>query len=406
MTEPSAARDELLQQPGLLVSAAVGVGLSIAAIPPFVVSVFAGPMTAEFGWSLQAYQTGALFLALGVMFASPLSGWLSDRYQARRIALIGLPLFAAGIAAFSLVGASVYGYYAAMLGIALLSAGTLPIVWTKVVNSVFDRRRGLALGLVLSGSGIAGIFLPGFAQTLIDGVGWRGAWLGLACLPIAIGLPVCYFLLKPKARLPGPEETLSLEQGLTLGGALRGRRFWTLALSFFLVTFCLAGWNANLQPILLEQDFTPTQAAGVMGVLGATMAIGRIGAGFLIDKFWAPAIAAIAFALPAAGVQLVLADHVTTLTAAIAIAAFGLAHGAEFDFLAYMVARYFGVAHYGKIYGLLIFPITLATAAGAIALGRSRDVAGSFEPVLGWFLPLLGAAALLQLSLGRYPAKE
>lgn len=403
MTTPVPGRDELLAQPGLVFAAAVGIGLSIAAIPPFVVSIFAGPMTAEFGWSLQAYQTGGLFIALGIMVASPLSGWLSDRHPPRSIALLGIPLFAVGVAGFSLVGASVYSYYAAMLGIALLSAGTLPIVWTKIVNTAFAKRRGLALGLVLSGSGLAGIFLPGFAQALIDEFGWRGAWLGLATLPILIALPVCFFLLKPRTAADTAAEAAMIKPGVTLGAALKGRRFWTLALSFFLVTFCLAGWNANLQPILLEKRFSPAEAAGVMGVLGATMAIGRIGAGFLIDKFWAPAVAALAFALPAAGVQLVLTDSVTTLTAAIAIATFGLAHGAEFDFLAYLVARYFGVEHYGKIYGLLIFPITLATAAGAIALGRSRDISGSFEPVLSWFLPLLIIAGLLQLTLGRYP---
>lgn len=402
MTETRPAQDELLRQPGIIVAAAIGVGLSIAAIPPFVVSIFAKPMTTEFGWSLQDYQTGSLFIVLGIMVASPISGWLSDRYQPRLIALAGIPLFGLGIAGFSLVGASILSYYTAMLAITLLATGVLPIVWTKIVNTSFANRRGLALGLVLSGSGLAGIFLPGLTQWLIDSVGWRNAWLGLATLPILIALPVCYVWLKPTAVEVANAVGSKPEPGLTVTQALRGRRFWTLALSFLLVTFCLAGWNANLQPILMERSFTAAEAAGVMGVLGAAMAVGRIGAGFLIDKFWAPGVAAIAFVLPAAGVQLVLADSVTALTAGIAIAAFGLAHGAEFDFLAYLVARYFGLAHYGKIYGLLIFPITLATAAGAIALGRSRDVAGSFDPVLVWFLPLLLVAALLQLSLGSY----
>jgi MFS family permease len=397
---------EIRKNWSLLLAAAVGVGLSVAAIPPFVISVFAGPMTGEFGWSLQSYQTGGLFIALGILIASPLSGSLVDRFDPRRMALTGLVAFPLGISCLAMVNGNVWTFYLAMLVVTLAAVGVLPVVWTRIINGVFRRQRGLALGLMLSGSGLTGIFLPGLAQALIDAFGWRGAWLGLAALPVLVGLPICYWLLRPAAEpvaasdMPAQFDPLA---GVALGSAVRGWRFWAMFSSFALVSACLAGWNANLVPILTDRAFTAQQAAALVGILGASQASGRIFAGFLADRYWAPGVAACAFLMPALGVQLVLADEVTALTAGIAIAAFGLAHGAEFDFLAYLIARYFGLRHYGKIYGLLVVPVSVATAFGAIAIGRTRDQTGSFDAALAWIPVLLVAAAGLQLSLGRYP---
>lgn len=408
MNEDQPASTELRSHWTVLFAAAVGVGLSIAAIPPVVISVFARPMTGELGWSLQAYQTGGLFVALGVLVASPLSGILVDRFEPRRIALIGIVVFSAGLCSLAFVSERVATYYAAMLCLTLAAVGVLPVVWTRIVNGVFQRQRGLALGLMLSGSGLTGIVLPRYAQALIDLLGWRVAWLGMAALPLLVALPICFWLLRPAgsgtAVGGGAGSGRSSAPGITLGRAVRGWRFWALFWSFTVVSVCLAGWNANLVPILTDRSFSAPQAAALVGILGASQACGRIVVGLLVDRLWAPGVAAFAFLLPAAGVQFVLADNVTSVTAGIAIATFGLAHGAEFDFLAYQIARYFGLRHYGRIYGLLVVPISMATALGAIALGRVRDQTGSFDAALTWLPLLLFAAAALQLSLGRYPS--
>lgn len=408
MRKDKPASAELRSHWGVLLAAAVGVGLSITAIPTAVVSVFAQPMTTELGWSLQAYQTGGLFIALGILVASPLSGILVDRFEPRRIALTGIVVFSAGVCSLALVTGQVATYYAAMLCLTLAAVGVLPVVWTRIINGVFQRQRGLALGLVLSGSGLTGIVLPRCTQALIDLLGWRGAWLGLAALPLLVALPVCFWLLRPadsgsSVNVSATGPGVVYPAGVTLGRALRGWRFWALFWSFTVVSFCLGSWNANLVPILTDRSFSAAQATALVGILGASQACGRIVVGLLVDRLWAPGVAAVAFLLPAAGVQFVLAGDATSLTAGIAIATFGLAHGAEFDFLAYQIARYFGLRHYGRIYGLLVVPISMATALGAIALGRVRDQSGSFDAALSWLPLLLLVAAGLQLSLGRYP---
>ena len=158
--------------------------LGISALPAFVLGVFAGPMTGEFGWTLGSFQAGTLIYTFGVLLCSPLIGILCDRHGARAVACIGMPLSALGIAGFAFVQPSVWSWYAAMLVAAVLSSGTMPAVWTRMVNALFVERRGLALGLVLSGSGLFALFGAPFAQSLIENLGWRAAWVGLALLPL------------------------------------------------------------------------------------------------------------------------------------------------------------------------------------------------------------------------------
>ena len=126
----------------VLVAAAAGVMLGISALPAFVLGVFAGPMTREFGWSLGAYQAGTLVFTVGVLACSPWVGGLCDRHGARAVACIGMPLSALGIAGFALVQPGVWSWYVAMLLAAVLSAGTVPAVWTRMVNALFVERLG------------------------------------------------------------------------------------------------------------------------------------------------------------------------------------------------------------------------------------------------------------------------
>jgi MFS family permease len=417
----SAGPSELRRHATILIAAAAGVGFSFAAIPPFVLSVFAGPMTREFGWSLQQYQTANLFVPLGILVAAPLGGALLDRYGVRRVALVGIVAYAISIAALSLVNAAPWTFYAAMFGAALLACGTLPTTWTRLVNACFDRQRGVALGIVLSGSGVVAIFAPALAQALIDSVGWRNAWLALALLPLVVAWPLAWRWVREApasagtagadAAAAGAESPAAAPlagatlAGATLAEALRSRRFWLLAGSFAAVSLVMGGWNANLVPILEGQGLATTEAATLAGVLGLSIAIGRIAAGLLIDRFWAPGVAAIAFALPALGLLALLAGLSQTWMLALAVATFGLAQGAEFDFLAYLVSRFFGLAHYGKIYALLVLPITFATAIGTVVVGRARDLSGGFEGVFPLMIVLLIVSGVLQLLLGRYPPR-
>lgn len=406
---------ELVRHRQVLIAAAAGVGLSIAGIPTFVLSVFAGPMTRDLGWTLQQFQTGGLFIALGVLVAAPLGGWLLDRYGPRRVAMTGLLAFAAGIAGVSRVGAEPWTFYLAILMLTLLAAGVLPTTWTRIVNGRFDRQRGIALGIALSGSGIFATFGPGLAQAVIDAAGWRMAWLALAALPACVALPLVWRFVRPAPAIDGATSSAVTGAsaiagvsspakelvGLTLTEVLRARRFWMLIASFALVSLCLGGFNANLVPILISKGLETAVAAKAAGALGASLIAGRIVSGFLIDRYWSPGVAAAAFSLPVLGALLLMGDAPSAAMLVTCVALMGFAAGAEYDVLAFMISRFFGLAHYGKIYSVIIVAISLATSGGAVLFGRIRDLSGDFAPAWPLVVALCAVSVLLLLTLGR-----
>ncbi len=382
--------------------------LGVSALPAFVLGVFAGPMTREFGWSLGAYQAGTLVFTLGILVCSPWVGGLCDRLGARAVACVGMPVSAIGIAAFALVQPSIWTWYAAMGLAAVLSAGTVPAVWTRMVNALFVERRGLALGIVLSGSGLFALLGTPFAQWLIDAVGWRAAWVGLALLPLLISTPLVFMLFRgddrPAAAPAGAAAGSPGEgAGLTRGQALRGYRFWVMGAAFGLASLGVGAFNANLVPMLVSKGYGAQDAAGLVGVLGVSIAVGRLAIGYVIDRVWAPGVAAVVLALPAIGTTLMASEAVAPVAAIVAIALLGFAQGAEYDFLAFLVARYLGMRHYGVLYGLLIVPVAVCTAIGASAMGYLRDATGGFDAGLPWVGAAFVAAGAALLSLGRYP---
>jgi hypothetical protein len=81
----------------------------------------------------------------------------------------------------------------------------------------------------------------------------------------------------------------------------------------------------------------------------------------------------------------------------------GFAAGAESDLIAFLAGRYFGMANYGKIYGMLYMPFGLCSAVSPIIYARVRDVTGSYDAVLflAMFAYIIGGGLLL--LLGRYP---
>ncbi len=93
----------------------------------------------------------------------------------------------------------------------ILGAGTSAVTYSKAVVEKFDRRRGIALGIVAGGLGAAGLFLPPLMGIVIADSGWRAAYLTMALLG---ALP---FVLVFFARLSAPASVAAVDRS-TLPG--------------------------------------------------------------------------------------------------------------------------------------------------------------------------------------------
>lgn len=391
----------------VLLASMVGVMCGAAPLPYNTIGFFMGPLNAEFGWSFGEMGFGVTVFGITASLMAPVIGWLADRYGVRPVALYSLLAFGLSFAAFALTPASLIGFYGLWLVMGLVSIGSTPVSWTRAVNLWFFKKRGLALGLTLIGTSLAAVFLPKLTVALIDNYGWRMAYPGLALLPLALALPLAFFLFREPRDDEKPAEitgkNTKLLSGVDLPKALKDTRFWVIFTSIFAVALAYGGAHIHLPQILGQLGFDRGNAATIMGSLGVAIFAGRLLTGFLFDHFHAPYVALPILSLPAFACWMLASGDISTTQAFISVMLFGLAAGAEMDVIAYLAGRYFGMAHYGKIYGMLYMPFGIAASISPAVYGWVRDSYGSYDPMLQAAMILFIFGAVILLALGRYP---
>lgn len=407
------ARAELRRGWVVILVAAVGLGCGLGSLPIYTLGAFTKPLADAFGWSRGEVQAIYTWMSIGMVVASPVLGLVIDRIGVRRVTLWSLVGQAVGFVALGLAAGPLWSFYAIAFVTAIVGVGTLPITWTRVIVDWFDEARGLALGLSLAGTGVAATFLPTFTTWLLQQVGWRGAYLGLAALPAFVALPLTWALLHDRSAAEAEAAPRPLARGASDGGtptrssvaaAFRNGRFWVVAAAFFVVGACIAGLITHTIPLLTDRQMSAMAAARVAGVIGLAVIAGRILTGVLVDRYWAPGVACALMALPAISC-VVLAVPIGGVTGALGAGVLlGLAAGAEFDLLAYLVSKYFGTRHYGVLYACQYAIFRVALGAGPLVFGYVFDASGSYALVLRTAAVLVPLGSILLLTLGRYPA--
>lgn len=394
--------DEFRRGWPIVLAGMLGVGLGLSPLPFYTLGVIAPHLAKEFGWGMGQIFFGLTITTFAVIVGGPGAGYLAMRYGARKVALSSLVLLSLTFMSLALSSGSLTQYYLTWGLVSLLGAGTLPITWTRGVNAWFERRKGLALGLTLMGTGLFGIVAKPFTAWLVAGFGWRGAFVGLGLLPLLIALPVAWALFRNVDGDPNATGVKVPLTGMTLAQALRDRRFWTLMLAFIPISFALGGPIPNMEKILLQGGLEAAVVIKLTMFIGLSALLGRLIGGWLIDRFWAPGVALVILLLPGISLWLLAHGPLTPATAVVSIVLVGFAVGMEYDLMAFFVARYFGMKSYTPIYSLLYVCFALGAGIGPAAFGAAFDRTGSYDGVLmGSFVGLV-AGALAFLTLGRY----
>jgi predicted MFS family arabinose efflux permease len=391
----------------VVLSSMLGIGLGLSPLPFYTTGVFAPFLGKAFGWTLSQVMAGITVTTATVLFAGPAAGFLAVRYGARPVALTSLVLFALTFMSFSLSNGSLPLFYATWAVAALLGAGTLPMTWTVAVNQRFERRKGLALGISLMGTGLFGFFSKPLLAWMAADFGWRGAYVGLGLLPLLIAFPAALFLFfeKPGARsakgAPGPAS-----EGLTFGQTTRQWRFWLIAVILVPVSFALAGPIPNMENILKTAGFKAANIVQLTSLIGLSALSGRLVGGWLLDRLWAPLVALVILASPGVSCFLLSQPSVSQGGAALSIVLIGFAVGVEYDLMAFLVARYFGMRSYTAIYGVLYVFFSVGAGVGPLLFGWSFERTGSYHVILEVAFAVLVACGLLLLTLGRYRYRQ
>ena len=393
---------------GWLVVLVSTIGLGIATSHVYTMGIFITPLEHAFGWSRAQISGGLMANSVISVIGAPFIGWLIDRFGTRSVGLPGVALYCTAIALLSQTGASIWSWWGLWILVAFGAVLIKPTVWALSVSQRFDAQRALAIAIVMSGSGLCAIFLPAATTTLIATFGWRGAFVGLGVGGALIALPPLYLFLRDGPNSPGtaPRSSTAIEKtGLSIREGLLSRRFLFIAICTVFMTGTIAGMSVHFVPFITSMGISKMTAASVAGVGGVLSVVGRLGSGILLDRRWSgPLVGACSFTIPAIAGVVWLLHGDDVFSAAVISGLLGLSLGAEMDVLAYLCSRYFGLKHYGVIYGSVAGLLAFGVGVGPTLAGFVYDMTHSYDAFVWGAIPACLTAALLVGSLGRYPS--
>ena len=396
-------------------------GLSYAMFTIFAFGVFVKPLEDEFGWTRGELSFAVTMTNFAVVIASPCLGLIIDKFGVRRVLIPSVILMGLTVASMTLLSANLWHFYLLYFLIPLLGAGTLPQSYSRVLIAWFSRRRGIALGISLAGFGVGAMLVPVFAQMMIENHGWRLAYAGFAAAIFALALPMAVFVLKESPAEMGlepdgdPPENTSMDDdpvpvdaaaaGLSCPQAARTHSFWLILVSFMLVGIGITSILAHLVPMLIDRGVTPAGAALCMSSLALGLIAGRVLAGYLMDYFFAPYVAACFLLGLLAGI-VILATGTAGALVFVAAVCVGMATGSEISEIAYICSRYFGPRAFGLIYGLMFAAFQLGSMIGAPLMGLYYDRAGNYIGALWVVAGIVVIGTILIALLGPYPDRR
>lgn len=351
------------------------------------VGVFMKPLAAGLGWDRGEISLALSVGAIAMALANPFVGRAIDTFGVRPVLIASLVGYGAITAATPLLiqDLGLWGLYLAYALIAGVGAGSNVIAYVRVLSGWFsgpmDGARGLALGLSSAGVPLGSIVSGPLGVMLIERCGWQGGYWGLALLPLAIGLPIAIFAIRMADGEAGGAAAAAGQppvHGHTLMEAMATRPFWLMVGVVLLMSSCLQGIGIHTAPLLSDRGLKPEGLALVLAINGVLGIVGRVCAGYLFDRFFAPWVSVGIFGLAAA------ASFILVGVPGLAIAVFAtmlvtLGSGAESDFVGYLVGRYFGLKAYGQIFGFIYGMFMVGIAVGPWLFGLAFDHFGDYR---------------------------
>lgn len=378
--------------------------VSFASLLVYTFGIFLKPLTEEFGWSREAVSAAFGVAAMTVAVCSPGLGYLFDRYPARRIIVPSLVVFGSAFASLAWLTPPIWHLYATFVVLGIVGNGTAQMAYSRAVAGWFERRRGLALALVMAGGSVGTMVLPPIAEQLIARIGWRGAVFAFGVMVLALGLPAVLGFVRERpvpGQRGGGARRDEARAGATVAEGLRAPAFWVVVAVLFACSIAQNGAIAHLAAMLTDRGVPAAGAALAVSVMGGAGLLGRFMTGILLDRYFAARVWMAVILVAAIG-TLLLAYADSFASGLIAAALIGFGMGGEADVTPYLLTRYFGLRAFSTLYGLTWTFYAIAGAIGPVLMGRAFDLSGSYEALLLQLAAATAAVAALTLCLPSY----
>lgn len=385
----------------VVLAACLGVMAGFGSLFVYTFSVFVKPLGAEFGWSREAVSNGFAIAAVTLGVISPLLGRWIDRFGPRRVILPCMTVYVCAFASLAFLRSRVWQFYLTCFILGLVGNGAAHLAYSRSISTWFHRRLGTALAFVMVGAGLGAMILPLIAQGIISRSGWRASYASLGGLALILGLPLSWRYIRERGAAKVGKVAPIVHSGKTWQQGLGSLAFWIIAAILFVSSISMNGAIAHLSALLTDRGITPSKAALCASALGASSLLGRVGVGWLLDRFFGPRVALAINLITAIGIFL-LARASNFGVGCLAATLIGVGAGGEAAITPYLLTRYFGLRAFSTLYGLTWTFYAAAGAIGPVILGRAFDVTGSYSSLLAVLAVSLGFVAVTNLLLPPY----
>lgn len=359
--------------------------------------VFLLPLQQEFGWQRAEMTAIYSMLMLVAGMASPVTGWVFERWGPRTLYGGGIGLLAAG---YLIAGhaTQLWHFYFGVGLLGGLGCGAIGMVPAAAILSWwYSGRLGAAIGIAYSGFGAGSLAMVPTAQWLIGHGGWRATYLSLAIALVAIGVLA---LLLPWRTIMAPRgEPLAPKHGEKAAHPLRAafaqRRFWLLVQVMFFTALGMYLVLPQSVAYLIDVGFTPLQSATAVGAASMLSVAGVSTSGFLSDRFSHKHAATVSFIGTGLGIGALYALTYRKSDALLAayVLLFGICQGARGPLVASLSAKLFSGRGQATVYGAIYAMMSVGTGLGSLLSGALYDWTGGYRAAFLLALVCVAVAA-------------
>lgn len=387
----------------------VVLAIQIATSPgqTFGVSIFNPHIRADLGLSHSeisgAYMVGTLLASLPMVYV----GSLMDRYGPRRILLGVVVLFGLACVGMSRVS-GLFTIFVSFLFLRMLGQGAMSMLAANSIALWFNRRLGLAIGIVSTGAALSMGMVPAFNHWLIGTFGWRWAYafLGLGIVCAILPLLVLIYRNRPEDIGQRPDGVLdvasnaagvsAIEKAHDLAFAIRTRAYWILAMATALPAMIVTGIHFHAVQIYLDIGMAEIDAVAMFSAFASASAVSMLLGGIMADRLPVHFLLSGAMACMSFGIWF-LTQIDAPLTSALFAVSLGAGQGTFMAVRSTIWVRYYGRPNLGKIQGTLTTVEVAASSLGPLIMGVTHDLWGSYNDILTVFALLTAPMILITL---------
>jgi MFS family permease len=391
-----------------IVLACFFIGLYVGGVVFYGFTAFFEPIREEFGWSYTQISFAASLRGLEMGFIAPLVGFLVDRFGSRKLILYGTITVGLGLISLSLTQ-SLAMFYGSFLLVAFGAGGCTVVVTMSAVANWFHKKVGIALGVMASGVGASGFFIP-LIVWLIDVYGWRTTLIILGLGMWVLGIPLS-FVIRDRPEQYGylPDGESSVEPipkpeiqgrrvGIGLKEALKNKTFLYLCTTEAIRMIAVAAVIIHVMPYLGSVGVPRATAGIVAGAIPLFSIIGRFGLGWLGDVFDKKYVMVWALFLMGLGMLAFCYVQVTGVVF-LFLLLFAPGYGGAMVIRGAILREYFGRDSFGKMIGILMGFGSIGGIIGPTLAGWVFDTLGSYNIIWLVFCGIIGLAIWLMLRI-------